>query len=249
MKFGKLPPKEDARTLRLENYITALPTPTKVFGFGSLYTDWGVLGNDQYGDCVFASAAHQTMMWTKLRGGVDVPMSTKNTLQDYSDVTGFDPKDPSTDQGAYVLDSLKYRRSTGCRDAAGNRHKIEAYVSIDPKNFDLAMQACFVFGAIEMGFEVPETIWDQMDNGEYWDVVDPNAFIVGGHDVHWVGSRNSAARATFITWGKRQQMTRRFYETYNDETWVPLSAEQIRPDGKGIHGLNLVQLQADLAAL
>ncbi len=247
-KLGKLPAREDPRTLKLTDYLTALPVPTKIFGFGGLYLDWGMLGNDQYGDCVFASAGHQTMLWNK-RAGHDVPMSATETLLDYSDVTGFDPKDPNSDNGTYVIDALKYRKATGVRDAAGGRHKIEAYVSIDPKNFALAMQACYVFGVIEMGFEVPETIWDQFDNGEYWDVVDPNAAIIGGHDVCWVGSRNSAARATCITWGRRQQMTRRFYETYNDETWVPLSAEQLKADGTGIHGLNIDQLRADLAAI
>jgi hypothetical protein len=64
-----------------------------------------------------------------------------------------------------------------------------------------------------------------------------------------VGSRNSAARVTIVTWGRRWQMTKKFYQAYNDESWVLLSEEQIRADEKGIHGLNLDQLRADLAAL
>lgn len=248
-KLGKLPPREDPRTLRLSKYVTALPEPTHIFGFGTLYSDWGALGNDQYGDCVFAGAAHETMMWNKLRGGKDVPMSAKQTLLDYSEVTGFDPADPSTDQGAYVIDAMQYRKAKGVRDAKGTRHTIAAYLSIDPKDFPLMVQAAYVFGAVGIGFEVPETIWDQWDNGEYWDVVDENAAIVGGHYVPVVGSRNSTARVTILTWGRRWQMTKRFYEAMNDEAWVMLSEEQIRADGEGIHGLDLEQLRADLAAL
>ena len=246
--LGKREALEDSRTLQFDKYAVDLPTPTKVFGFGGLYWDWGLLGNDQWGDCVFAGAAHETMLWNKLRGGVNVPMSTKNTLQDYSDVTGFDPNDPSTDQGAYMLDALKYRKATGIRDAKGNRHKVAAYVALEPGNFEQAIQASFVFGAVGIGFLVPETIWDQFDNGEYFDVVD-GAQIIGGHYVPGVGSRNSAARITIVTWGRRWQMTKRFYESYVDEAWVALSEEQIRTDGKGIHGLDLTQLQADLAAI
>jgi hypothetical protein len=248
-KLGKLAAQEDTRTLKLADYAVELPVPTKTFGFGGLYADWGMLGNDQYGDCVFAGASHETMLWNKLRGGVDVPMSTKTTLEDYSQVTGFDPKDPSSDQGAYMLDALKYRRATGVRDAKEGRHKIAAYLQLRTGDFVQAIQAAYVFGAVGMGFLVPDTIWDQFDNGEYWDVTDPNAEIIGGHYVPIVGSRNSAARATVLTWGRRQQVTKRFYETYNDESWVMLSEEQIRSDGKGIHGLNIDQLTADLAAL
>jgi hypothetical protein len=249
MRLGKLPAQPDIPTLKLAHYAVALPVPTAVFGFGGLYTDWGMLGNDQYGDCVFAGASHETMLWNKLRGGVDVPMSTKTTLEDYTEVTGFNPKNPSTDNGAYMIDALKYRRATGVRDASEGRHKIAAYLQLKTGDFAQAIQAAFVFGAVGMGFEVPATIWDQFDNGEYWDVTDPNADIIGGHYVPIVGSRNSLARATVLTWGRRQQLTKRFYETYNDESYVMLSEEQIRSDGKGIHGLNLTQLQADLAAL
>ncbi len=249
-KFGKKPAQDDPRTLELARYATAeLPTPTKIFGFGGLYTDWGMLANDEYGDCVFAGAAHETMLWNKLRGGIDVPMSDGAVLQDYSDVTGFNPKQPWTDQGTNMLDALKYRVQTGIRDANGDRHKIAAYAALEPGNFEQAVQATYVFGSVGIGWLVPETIWDQFDNGEYFDVVDPDAAIIGGHYTPSAGSRNSVARLTIITWGRKVQMTKRFYEAHVDEAYVMLSEEQIRADGLGIHGLDLSQLRADLAAL
>jgi len=132
MKLGKLPPKHDDRTLMLVNYLRAplLPTPTRIFGYGGLYVDWGVLGNNDWGDCIYAGAAHETMLWNKLRGGVDIQMSTEKVLEDYGAVTGFDPSDPSSDQGGYMLDALRYRRSTGIQDAGGKRHKIAAYIEL-----------------------------------------------------------------------------------------------------------------------
>src|SRR5262249_7261133 len=151
-----------------------------------------MLGNDHYGDCVFAGAAHETMLWNK-RAGHTVDMSTEQTLLDYSDVTGFDPADPNSDQGTYVLDALKYRQKTGIRDEAGGRHKIAAYASLMPGDFGAAVQAAYIFGAIGIGFEFPDSAWEQWDHGEYWDVVD-GASIEGGHYVPVVGSRNSAAR-------------------------------------------------------
>ena len=137
MKLGKKPYEPDARSLKLSKYLaTDLPTPPKIFGYGTLFTDWGYLGNDKYGDCVFAGGGHEQMVWDTLRKGPGVKITTKNALSDYSAVTGFDPSDPNTDQGTYVIDAMKYRKATGLVDASGKRHKIAAYVEIDPTNWD-----------------------------------------------------------------------------------------------------------------
>ena len=197
---------------------------------------------------MFAGGGHEQMVWDTLRKGPGVKITTKNALSDYSAVTGFDPSDPNTDQGTYVIDAMKYRKATGLVDASGKRHKIAAYVEIDPTNWDELITASYIFGAVGIGFEFPDTAFDQFDNGEYWDVV-KGSFIDGGHYVPIIGSRNSEARVTCVTWGQRQQMTKRFYQTYCDEAWAMLSEEQIRPDGTGIHGLDLDQLRADLAAV
>jgi hypothetical protein len=251
LKLGKREATTDARDLLLSNYLdaaVALPEPPKVFGFGRIYSDWGMLGNNQYGDCVFAGSDHETMLWNKVRHGHDVEMSADAALADYSDVTGFNPNDPNTDQGTYVRDALKYRKATGVRDALGNRHKIAAYVALSPKDWHQLLTASYIFGAVGMGFEFPNSAMDQFYADEPWDVV-PGATIEGGHYVPVVGTTNSVVQGTCITWAKRQVFTRAFYETYNDEAWAMLSEEQIRSDGTGLHGLNLEQLKADLAAL
>jgi hypothetical protein len=250
-KRGKLPPQPKPTDFKLSRYVdlSALAEPPRVFGFGGLYPDWGMLGNDRYGDCVFAGGDHETMIFNRERGGVDVPFDADAALGDYSAVTGFSKGDPSSDQGAVVADAAAYRRDTGLADSNGDRHKIAAYVSIDPKDFGLLMRCAFEFTAVGIGFEFPESAWDQFDHGEFWDVVPGTPAPESGHYVPVVGSRNSAARATCVTWGRRQQLTKRFYETYNDESWVYVSEEQIRSDGKGLHGFDIERLKADLAAL
>ena len=98
-----------------------------------------------------------------------------------------------------------------------------------------------------MGFEFPDSAFDQFDAGAIWDVVS-GASIDGGHYVPVVGSADSPNKVTALTWGKRQELTKAFYEAYCDEAWAMLSAEQIRASG-GIHGLDIAALNADLAAL
>jgi hypothetical protein len=236
--LGKKPFEPSPKDFKLADVLkTSLPTvPAKKlqhgFGYGNLYSDWGMLGNDQYGDCVFAGADHEVMLWNKLAKKIDVPFTRDNTLADYGAVTGFDPDTGANDNGTNVRDALDYRRSTGLIDANGSRHLIQAYASIDPKDFDLLLQCIWTFGVVGIGFEVPNSIWKQFDAGKVWDVVSPDGGIDGGHYVPMVGSPGPD-KVTFITWGQRTVMSRAFYEKYNDEAWVPLTQEELftRADG------------------
>lgn len=260
LKLGKLPAAPRPTDLKLATYAkkSALPKPTAVFGYGKLYADWGMLGNGPdptvekgfqgAGDCVFAGAAHETMVWRKLRHGVDTPMSGKTTIEDYSELTGYVLDDPSTDYGTDMHDAAGYRKRIGIRDANEDRHRIAAYLFLRAGDFSQAVTAAYTFGAVGVGFEFPNSAWDQFDAGEPWDDVGDDQ-IDGGHYVPGVGSMDSSGQLTCLTWGKRQVMTKAFYEKYVDEAVVYLSEEQIRGDGEGIHGLNLTELKADLAAL
>jgi hypothetical protein len=228
LPLGKKPFTEDKRDFKLKEVAVSLPKfPSKPFGSGSLFTDWGVLGNDKYGDCVFAGADHETMLWNRLARH-DVSFVEANALADYSAVTGFNPNDPSTDQGTEVRAAMGYRRDTGLIAADGTRHKIDAYVSIDPKNWDMLIRSIWTFGAVGIGFAVPNSIWNQWSAGAVWDIVANDGGIDGGHYVPMVGYP-AVDQVTFITWGKRAVMTRAFYEKYNDEAWVPLTKEELRP--------------------
>jgi hypothetical protein len=252
LKLGKKPATTDRRDLKLIDYTVALPPlPTGRFGYGTIFPDWGMLGNDRYGDCVLASGDHQTMLYNRLAVGkanYQLRFTAQNALNDYAAVTGFDPYTGQGDNGTDVREALNYRRRTGLVDASGTRHKIDAYASIPAGDFELALRCIFTFGAVEIGFEVPESAMQQFGRGQVWDDVgDSN--IVGGHDVPGVGSTIPGERGTFVTWGRRQFMTRKFFERYNDESWVPLSRESISAAGYNSRHLDWNTLSADLASL
>lgn len=208
-----------------------------------------MLGNDKAGDCVWAGAAHETMLFGWLRSSHPIlPFSDQSVLSDYSAVTGYNSNDPNSDQGTDVHDAMAYRRKTGVLDANGNRHKIDAYVSIDAKNYDLMLQCVWTFGAVGIGFEFPDSAWKQFDNDEVWDVVS-GAQIDGGHYVPMVGSVHPGQEVSFVTWGKRARMTKAFYEKYNDEAWVPLSKELMQSSGLSWRHIDWATLQGDLSSL
>ena len=75
LKLGKKPARPGAVKLKLAKYLVKakLPTPPKVFGHQSLIGAWNMLGNDRYGDCVWAGAAHEHMLINKVVHHTDVP--------------------------------------------------------------------------------------------------------------------------------------------------------------------------------
>jgi hypothetical protein len=249
LKLGKLPAAPKPTDFKFSAFTAGiqLPNVPSRFGHGKAYSDWKMLGNDQYGDCVWAGAAHEHMLFNKVIQHQDVVFDDQSVLGDYSAVTGFDPSDQNTDQGTNVHDALSYRRKTGVADASGNRHQIGAYVALDPKNWDHLEQAAYIFGAVGIGFEFPRSAMEQFNNGEPWDVVEGSP-IEGGHYVPVVGSIDSPNQATCITWGKRQTFTRAFYEKYNDESWAYITPEELH-DGAGFHGFDMDKLNQFLAQL
>src|SRR4051794_34526841 len=97
-KLGKAPARKDAVKLKLRDYLdtTILPKPPKDFGHEDLVPGpWQTLGNDRFGDCVLAGAAHETMLWNAA-GGKTVAFDDGHVLRDYSAITGFNQYDPGT---------------------------------------------------------------------------------------------------------------------------------------------------------
>ena len=249
LKLGKTPARRGAVTFKLAAYLLKpkLPTPPKVFGYqGLIGSQWGVLGNDKYGDCVWAGAAHETMLWNK---EVDKTVTFDNThvLRDYAAVTGFTPDDPSTDNGTDMQVAASYRRKTGVADAKGARHAVKAYLALKPGDADQLALAMFLFGAVGVGFKFPATAMDQFNAGKPWTVVS-GAKIDGGHYVPAVG-RDARGNIVVVTWGKIQLMTPKFYKKYCDEVVGYVSQEALDSAGRSREGFDLAQLEADLNAL
>lgn len=246
MKLGKTPARINATQLKLATYLSpgVLPKIPAEFGHEKAIADYGMLGNDEFGDCVWAGAAHETMIWAREAGNT-VGFSTGSVESDYSAVTGFNPDDPSTDQGTDMQVAASYRRRVGVLDSTGKRHHIGAYVALTPGDPDELAAAAYIFGAVGVGLRFPEYAMDEFNAGKPWDTRHGNPTIAGGHYVPVVAKR--AGKFCAITWGRVQEMTPMFYRRYCDEALVYLSTEMLT-SGLSPEGFNLAQLQADLKA-
>lgn len=223
---------------------TELPQAPAAFSHADKVSSWGMLGNDDYGDCVWAGADHEHRQWNASAGRV-VRFSRATALSDYAAATGFNPKDPNTDNGTNVSKAASYRRKIGVIDRKGTRHKVAAYVRLNAGDVDKTKQAVYLFGAVGIGINFPSSAMDQFNARLPWSVV-RGSQIEGGHYVPIIGY--DANYFYVVTWGKVQKMTYDFFRTYNDESIVYLTDEDMI-SGKTLEGFNLSQLQADLRAL
>jgi len=243
-KLGKLPARKDVVKFKLSQYDIALPTPPKTFGHQKLVSSWGMLANDEVGDCVIAGGAHETILWNQ-EAQKSINFTDQSVLSDYSAITGYDPSDSSTDQGTDMQAAASYRRKTGLKDAQTNRHKVAAYIAVTPTNKTEMKQAIYLFSAVGLGIQFPASAMSQFNAGKNWTVV-KSSKIEGGHYVPVIGYDTSYVY--LVTWGKLIKATWGFVTKYADEALVYVSSEMLTGD-KSLEGFNTAQLLADLQAL
>lgn len=252
LRFGKTPARHLTK-LKLQDYLIKpqLPTPPDNFSYAQFLPHdaqgqvaCGMLANDQYGDCVLAGGAHEHMLWTGAAHAVVPKFTPDAVLSDYTAITGFNPKDPESDQGTDMQVAADYRRKTGLVDADGKRHMIGAYVAVQPETAHQLRLASYMFCAVGLGLVLGDAQIDQFTSGRPW--AGRPTGDRGGHYVPLVGFEGK--NALVITWGKLQRLSLTYLARYSDEALVYFSDEMIS-QGKGPTGLDVAQLSADLNAV
>jgi hypothetical protein len=161
VKLGKNAVRHDPLTLLMSNYATAaLPVPPSSADLSQkVGANWGMMDNDKIGDCTCAAAGHCIMEWTANAQAKMVTPTVAQIVAAYSAITGYNPKTGANDNGAVELDVLKYWRNTGIA-----RHKIGAFVSLEPSNHNHVMDAVYIFEGCYIGLQLPisaqgQTVW------------------------------------------------------------------------------------------
>lgn len=241
--LGKLARRWDWRTLQLSHYLDhALTVPAAVDNLSKVKA-LGMMLNDTLGCCVIAAQGHAVQTWTADGQGLEVTVPDSSILAGYERVGGYRPGDPQTDQGCDMLTALKDWKATGVGNA---HHQIGAYAQLSTSKTEIQASIA-ILGLAYIGIELPLSAQSQV--GGVWDVATgPNGKpgSWGGHCV--TVAAYDADGLTCITWGQPQKMTWAFYFAYADEAYGIVSADYLAA-GVDPAGLNLTQLQADLAAI
>lgn len=250
LKMGKAAARHDPRTLLLASYLTGtLPTAPASFDLTTkVGASWGMMDNDQIGDCTCAAAGHLIMEWTANAGKKMVTPSDKQIVAAYSAITGYNPVTGANDNGANEIDVLNYWRQTGIAS-----HKIGAYMALEPSNHNHIMDSVYIFEGCYIGLQLPVSAQAQTQNHQPWSVP-PGGPVGNGKPGSWGGHAvpvvaYDARGVTVVTWGALQVMTWSFWDTYCDEGYAILSNDYLTGKKQTPQGFGLKQLQEDLADL
>ena len=253
LKTGKLEARPGAVKFTFQQFanIDVMPPPPSYFGHERLIRQWGMLGNDVAGDCVFAGSGHEIMLWNA-EAGKHVPISDETALRNYSEFTGYDPKQTDrqgnnpTDNGTYVDEWLAQRRKVGFADDNGERHKIGAYIALEPGNIDQLRYASYYFDGVGIGVKFPRewmTLFQQ--GGRTWPAI-ANPHIEGGHYITCTGWHGH--RPSIVSWGRRVELTTGAYVQFCDEAYAYLTPEKL-VNGVDLEGFNFDKLTDMLSQL
>lgn len=241
-KPGKLAPKTDARDLNLATYLqieNGEDIPLQQDWTVKKTSAWGMMDNNKLNDCAFASAGHLIECWDA-NLGKDRVVHTEAVLKAFIALTGYDPETGKNNNPVYLSDTLKYWRQHGI-----GRHRIEIYVSIPLKDHNLVKAAITIFGGISAGFALPKTIekqttWELSPGTEAGDS-EPGSY--GGHAVPVLAYDEETL--TCISYGKKQQMTWTFWDTYCDEAFAIVTTDFLK-ENKNPLGMDLAAMKSDL---
>jgi hypothetical protein len=210
-----------------------------------------ILGNDRLGNCTAAGAGH---IEDVIRANADsgLPSVTEaQTIAFYSATTGYNPSDPSTDQGGNEQDVLNYWRDKGFfADGSG---KIKGWLRVNGADPEEIRTALWLFENLYFGVELPDGWINPMPSGNNftWDVAgDPDP--ENGHC--FVGVDYADAGVEIDTWGMLGTLTYPAIAKYaaggGGELYAVLSPDAVnKASGRAPNGFDVSQLLADFQAL
>lgn len=224
LRFGRLPNDPTRPRVRLTARPVGYSPPASVNLYSRVPAEsWGMDGNDNAGDCTLAEVDHTTKATEVAAGNPEVESSADEVLAAYSAITGYDPADPSTDQGAEMQVVRAWWRKHGVT-LGGQKHTIALFAQINHRDLSLVKWACDQFGPVGLGIDFPASAMDQFNAGQPWDVVagspieDGHAISMVGYDQDWV---------YVLTWGQVQLMSWAFFRAYVEEAWTQLDEEWV----------------------
>lgn len=239
-KLGRLPKKDDPRNLKLAKYMVVSTPPSTLDNLEKVPT-WGMMLNDSLGDCTSAGKGHLIQEWTYDASGAEITPPDSAILTSYEKDSGYIPGNENTDNGASCTDALNNFKKIGV-----GGHKIAAYAEINVANHAEVQEAINIFGAVYIGFNFPNSAMTQFNDGQNWTVVPDDGGLDGGHCV--IAGNYDSSLVGVITWGARTWMTWEFWDKYVEEAYAVVSSDWT-VNGKSPEGLDLAQLQIDLAAI
>jgi len=210
---------------------------------------WGMMLNDQWGDCAEAMAGHFVIS-TSYNTGHPLAPTDQQVSDFYTAVAGFDPNagppgNNPTDQGTVLSQMLTVWQNDGfpVTDLATGKiviHKILGFAACDVTSWAQIRWVTDTFGATLKGINCPENFQANTNNWTY----DPNSPIEGGHAI--LQDSQGGAGDKNISWGLVIPTTLEAELNLMTEAWAVVTESWLNSLGTSPSGLNLDGLLAAL---
>lgn len=201
-------------------------------------TPWGMLGNDQYGDCGVAGLEHGFMADAAITGITETPATTEQATSYYLTY------DNNQDNGVVLSAYLGYVRQKGYYGRT-----VSAYAPVGVHDIP-TMQFCIdAYGFAYTGINVTQAMMDAVQSsssGWSWTSQDAAGEPIGGHCIPVVGYDDASLYA--VTWGQVIAISYPAWHAISSEAWAVLTGELLAKGGDN-RGVNLAALQSDLNRL
>jgi hypothetical protein len=207
--------KTMAKAFKLHDFLASLPAAPDGLDNTAGITSWGMMDNDNLGDCTCATCGHLIQSWTATSGS-EVTVPDLVILTEYEQACGYVPGNEATDQGGVITTVLDYFRDTGV-----GGYKISAHAEVNLTQMRV-QQAVYTFGAMDLGIQLPVSAQNQV--GGLWDFVDDEPDQAGGWGGHSVPIvKYDPTGVWCVTWGALQKMSWRWFMWYVDEGHAAIS--------------------------
>jgi hypothetical protein len=189
---------------------------------------WPVLANDTIGDCTIVGVLSAILQWRTILGTLGSWMPTDaDAIRLYSQLTGFIPGRPATDQGAREPDILT-AWTKGLDVGGGQIDKLGAFATVGLTG-KTPLQSCIAwFGNAYLGWNLPLVV-ESIPYGQPLDV--PSCGLTGigapgslgghcslgvGYDDNWIYTP---------LWGQLRRVSWPFFWAYADAAYALLSPD------------------------
>lgn len=252
-KLGRLQRTYDPRVPHLSALLTGqtpVAPPATVDYTKGMPANLGMMLNDKLGDCTCAAVYHAIQVWTFNATKKMVTWPDGDVQKLYILACGYNPRVPGEGPGGNEQHVLTYLLNQGAPTgpAGATRHKITAFVEVDPRNVDDVKRTINECGVAYIGFNVPQSVMPpNAPPPSVWTYVPTDSNIIGGHAVVLAGYNSQGPRV--ISWGQYYTMTWEFFAKFVDEVYAIADSEWFESKGTTPGGLTLEELEVQMKAL